>query len=184
MLEPVGQHAESQRLGAGDRLLAGLAVGQNAGEIWDFSDPAAVVFAVDFECEMHDRGAMRFVKSIARARVREGRTLAPSCSSGREGEARADLGRGERRIGDADRFESHTACEVRKYIGHGDASAADGRLAEANVWITDDAVVISHRERCMITCLTGRVPLTLELSCERPGQELTCVRPLAARQLQ
>ena len=54
MLQTFGNHAEGQRLNAGDGFVAILAVGHNAGQRGHFSEPAAIVFALDFDRERHD----------------------------------------------------------------------------------------------------------------------------------
>lgn len=53
VLEAIGQNSEGEGLGVGNRLVARGAVGENALEIGDLGDPAAIVFAIEFEGEMH-----------------------------------------------------------------------------------------------------------------------------------
>lgn len=53
MLEAIGQHAERESLGVGNRLIARGAIGQDALEVGDLGDPAAILFAVDFDGEVH-----------------------------------------------------------------------------------------------------------------------------------
>jgi len=54
MLEAVGKDAEGERLGVGNRLVARCTASQHALEIGDLGDPPTILFAVDFESEMHD----------------------------------------------------------------------------------------------------------------------------------
>jgi hypothetical protein len=53
MLKALGNYAQRQRLDTRDRFVAILAVRQDARESGHFRDPAAVVFALDFNGERH-----------------------------------------------------------------------------------------------------------------------------------
>ena len=53
MLEAVGEDAEGKRLGVGNRFVARCPVGEDALEVGDLGDPPAILFAIDFESEMH-----------------------------------------------------------------------------------------------------------------------------------
>ena len=53
VLEAIGEDAEGERLGVGDRFVARCPVGEDAFEIGNLGDPPAILFAVDFESEMH-----------------------------------------------------------------------------------------------------------------------------------
>ena len=51
MLEPFSNHAERQRLNAGLRFILGRAIGQDARQIGNLSDPAAVCLALKLNLE-------------------------------------------------------------------------------------------------------------------------------------
>ena len=55
MLKALRDHSQSQRLDAGDCLLPVLAISHHAGQRWDFGQPTAVVFSLDFHSERHRR---------------------------------------------------------------------------------------------------------------------------------
>ena len=49
MFQAIGQDAENESLDLGDRFLPGGTVGHGAGDNGNFGDPAAVLFALDFD---------------------------------------------------------------------------------------------------------------------------------------
>ena len=53
MLEAIREDTKRKRLGAGDGVIARLAIGKHAREIRNLRDPAAVLFAIDFKRKMH-----------------------------------------------------------------------------------------------------------------------------------
>src|SRR5688572_20602417 len=53
MLEAIGEDSKGEGLGVSDRLIARCAIGENALEVGDLGDPPTVVFAINFEGEMH-----------------------------------------------------------------------------------------------------------------------------------
>jgi len=55
MLHAIGQHAQRQRFGMGQRISPGFAVSQTAGQIHDLGNPAAIRFAVEFDFQIHNR---------------------------------------------------------------------------------------------------------------------------------
>jgi hypothetical protein len=62
MLEAIGENAERKGLDVRDRLIARCPVGEDTLEVRDLGDPATIVFAVNFEGEMHgslERSARR-----------------------------------------------------------------------------------------------------------------------------
>lgn len=59
--DAVGEDAEGESLGGGKGFLLGLAVGEDAGKIEDFGNPAAVVFALRFDGVLFLRHALELV---------------------------------------------------------------------------------------------------------------------------
>jgi hypothetical protein len=53
VFEAIRQNAKRERFRAGDRLIAGLAVGEDARKIGDLGDPPAVLVALGLNREMH-----------------------------------------------------------------------------------------------------------------------------------
>ena len=53
VLEPLGNDTERERLYPGEYLAPGLAVGHNAREIGDFTNPAPVVLLLEVDCVVH-----------------------------------------------------------------------------------------------------------------------------------
>jgi hypothetical protein len=53
MLEAIGEHTESERLGMGNRFIARRAVGEDALQVGNLGDPTTIFFAVDFDSQMH-----------------------------------------------------------------------------------------------------------------------------------
>jgi hypothetical protein len=53
MLQALGNHAEGQRLDAGDGLIPVLTIGHDARQRGYLGEPAAVVFALNFNRERH-----------------------------------------------------------------------------------------------------------------------------------
>jgi hypothetical protein len=49
VLEPIGQHAERERLGSSDCGFAGVAVSEHAWKLRDLGDPPPVCLLVHFE---------------------------------------------------------------------------------------------------------------------------------------
>jgi hypothetical protein len=55
MLQAIGQDTKGKRLCARDGLIARLSVSQDADEVRNLSDPAAVLLAISLDGEMHTR---------------------------------------------------------------------------------------------------------------------------------
>jgi hypothetical protein len=55
VIEPIRNHAKSQRLDFGDRLLARATVDQNTWEISDLGDPATIVLLRNVDPKIHHR---------------------------------------------------------------------------------------------------------------------------------
>ena len=53
VLNAFGEHAQRQDLRLGHGLSGCCAIRENAGKLGHFSDPAAIVFALDFEVQLH-----------------------------------------------------------------------------------------------------------------------------------
>jgi hypothetical protein len=53
MLQLVGQHPQSQCLRCGKGFLTGRSVDQDSRQVNDLGDPAAVLFPVQFDSQMH-----------------------------------------------------------------------------------------------------------------------------------
>jgi hypothetical protein len=53
VLQTVGQHAQRERLGPGQRVCLGFSVSQAAGQIHDLGNPAAIRLALDFDFQIH-----------------------------------------------------------------------------------------------------------------------------------
>jgi len=53
VLETLGDYSQGQSLDARDGFVAIMAVGQDAGQFWNFSEPPAVVFLLDLNGERH-----------------------------------------------------------------------------------------------------------------------------------
>jgi len=61
MLQAIGKDAQGESLRARDGLVARLSVGEDAGEIGHLGDPAAVLFAIRLNGEMHNGKVVRSV---------------------------------------------------------------------------------------------------------------------------
>lgn len=82
MLQTFGNHAQGERLYAGDGFVSVLAVGHDAGQGGHLGEPAAIVFALDFNRERHggnvpfgpavQQGAAPDAVRVARRRSRRG----------------------------------------------------------------------------------------------------------------
>ena len=53
MLEPLGKDSQSKRLCPRDGLIAALTIGKDAWKVWNFSDPAPILFLIELDCELH-----------------------------------------------------------------------------------------------------------------------------------
>ena len=64
MFQTVGQNAETQCFNFGDRIILGLPIHEDAGEVGDFCDPPPVFFAIQHDPEAHSFvSGSRFVRS-------------------------------------------------------------------------------------------------------------------------
>lgn len=53
MLEALGEDSQRERLGARDCFITILAVGQDTRQVGNFTDPAPIIFSLEFDRELH-----------------------------------------------------------------------------------------------------------------------------------
>lgn len=61
VLEAIGENAERESLRAGDGLITGLPVRENAGKVGYLGDPPAVLFALRLNSKMHQCDVARML---------------------------------------------------------------------------------------------------------------------------
>ena len=76
VFETLGNHSEGNGLDTSDRLLACATVAKDAGQVWNFRDPAAVVFT--FELDAMNQAHTRYCGT---AKALPNRRLRPTAAS-------------------------------------------------------------------------------------------------------